>query len=154
MKQKKFVFLMLAVCVLAFNSCKKSSTKPKVAAQNISLKANGTAYSSATPIAIYSKTGGTLLITGAFSATSTVVLGIGGITTTGTFDITSGTATASYVTGTTLQDAYLGTSGNIVVTSFTSTTVAGTFAFTGTNLATAATETITSGQFSANYTSQ
>jgi hypothetical protein len=153
MKQIKFFFLALTVCVLAFNSCKKSSTKPKVAAQSISLKFNGTSYTSSTLFASYGKSLNALQVVGTIGTTASVYLAIPLNFKVGTFDIASSQAAATFSNGANLQDTYMATSGSIVITSFTSTTVAGTFQFTGSDMSNVA-GTVTSGQFTANYTSQ
>jgi len=53
---------------------------------------------------------------------------------TGTFDVaTDPTVLVSFSTAADFDHTYLGTTGKIVITTFTSTTIAGTFAFSGQN---------------------
>ena len=153
MKKIKPALLMLTVLVLAFSSCKKKDTKPKTAALNVSFKFNGTAYTSATPIAIYSLSQHALVLTGAFGTTSALSLAVTSGVQVGTFDIASGAAALIFTTGTTLSDSNLATTGSVVITTFTTTTVSGTFQATTTDLASNA-GTITSGTFNANLVTQ
>jgi hypothetical protein len=156
MQKIKHLFLMAVVCTVAFSSCKKDSKKPTtpVSTQSISLTFNGTAFSSTAPVALYSKSQGILLITGPFGTTAAISLSINGTIQAGTYDLTSGNALATFATGTNLQDVYTSDSGSIVITQLTSTTVSGTFQFTGTNFTNAATGTVTQGKFQANLTTQ
>jgi len=71
----------------------------------------------------------------------------------GTYNVSDGNVLLSYSESPSLQDSCIGTTGNIVITSFTSTTVSGTFQFTGTDLSNI-TGTVTNGQFQADYTEQ
>ena len=144
---------MLAVCILAFSSCKKSNTAPKPAAQSISLTFNGTAYSASAPFASYSKSQNALQVVGNFGTTATIYLAIPLNFKVGSFDIANGDAAATFSNGASLSDSYIADTGTIVITSFTSTTVAGTFQFSGTDLSGVA-GTATGGKFQANYTNQ
>jgi hypothetical protein len=153
MKKIKYILVMFAVCAVAFSSCKKSNPKPTTPAQSISLKFNGTALTSSTVVAVYSKTQNAIVITGGFGSTSAVSLAIVSNVKVGSFDIGSGAASGIYTTGSNLADAFIGISGTVAVTAFTSTSISGTFVFTGMDL-NSVTGAITSGTFTCNYTSQ
>lgn len=141
---------MLTVCAFVFSSCKKSSITPKVAEQSISLKFNGTAYTSPSPNARYFRSQNSFQIMGNFGTKSAVYVVIPLNFKVGSFDIATNQAGTTFFTGANLQDTYMGTSGTVVITSFTSTTVAGTFEFASKHLS-GITGTVTSGQFQANY---
>jgi hypothetical protein len=153
MKQIKLEILLLLLCILALGSCKKSNTTPKASVQSIAMKFNGTAYSGSAPFASYSKSQNALQVAAKLGAGTSVYLAIPSNLKVGTFDITKSEAASTFASGTALSDTYIGTSGSIVITSFTSTTVAGTFQFKGTNLS-SVTGDITEGKFQANYTTQ
>jgi hypothetical protein len=154
MKQIKTLLLVLTVCAFAFSSCtKKSNPAPTVATPGISLKFNGTAYTSSAPVASYSKSLNAIQIIGNFGTTATVYLAIPSGFKVGSFDVASGDVATTFSNGANLQDTYIGVSGTVVITSFTSTTVVGTFNFAATDL-NSVTGNITSGQFQANYTNQ
>jgi hypothetical protein len=157
MKKVKSVLLMLVVCALMFNSCKKSDS-PQAAAQNISLKFNGTSYSSSAPVAHYYASNISMsvitIVAGFNNNTSAITLTIrynpmvGAYNLGGNSDIIAG-----FATGSNLQDSYLDTAGTLIITNLTSTTITGTFQFTGTDLSNI-TGTVTEGQFSANLITQ
>jgi hypothetical protein len=152
MKQVTYLFLTLILFAFTLSSCKKSNTNPQ-SAESISLKFNGTLVSSSTPIATYYKSQNSLQIIGAFSSTSAVSLIIANGVQVGTFDLSNGNSLLTYSTGANLQDSYIGTSGNIVISALTSTTVTGTFQFTGTDPSNV-TGTITEGKFTAKLITQ
>ena len=147
MKQIKLAFILLTASVLSFNSCKKSSNP--VPAQNISMTFNGTAYSSATPAAVYSKSGNSMAIAGQFSSVSSVALVIDTVKV-GTYNIGPTSVSGILFDVNNTSDTYYDTSGTIVVTAYTSTSITGTFQFSVTNGTNNA--TITSGKFNSNYT--
>lgn len=146
MKQIRSTLIILSVCTLAFSSCKKSGDKPSDSI-GISLKFNGTAKSSTTPIASYYPAENSLQVEGIFNGTEAVSLMIENIKT-GTFDVASDAVVASYSTTADFNNTYLGSTGSVNITSFTSDQVSGTFQFTGTNPANA-TGTVTEGKFTA-----
>ena len=152
MKQVTYLFLILILFTFTLSSCKKSDTNPQ-AAESISMKFNGTLVSSPTPIATYFKTQNSLQIIGAFGTTSAVSLLIANGVQVGTFDLSNGEALLTYSTGANLQDTFYGTAGNIVISTYTSSTVSGTFQFTGTDPSNV-TGTITEGKFTAKLISQ
>ena len=144
---------MLAVCLLALNSCKKSSTNPQTAT-NLSLKFNGTAYSYPSATASYNASQNAIQIIGNLNNADVIYVVIPQNLKVGTFDIASGGAAVTFSTSTTNdQDSYIATSGSVVITSFTSSTIAGTFQATCSSLANVA-GTVTEGKFQLKYTSQ
>lgn len=149
MKPIKSVLLLLVVCALAFNSCKKNNT-PKVAPQSISLIFDGVTFSSAAPVASYSKSQNALQVTANLGGSTSIYLTIPSNVKVGTFDIATNESAATFIF-LDLLSPFFATSGNVVITSFTSTTVAGVFQFSGENQYNL-NATITSGQFQANYT--
>jgi Family of unknown function (DUF6252) len=156
MQKIKILVLMAVVCTVAFSSCKKDSTKPKttVAAQSISLTFNGTAVSSSTPVALYTKSPSTFLISAGFGGTTAISISINGNIQVGTFDLADGNTTAFYTSGGNSSEVYSGDTGTVVITQLTSTTVTGTFQFTGTSLSSGATGVVTAGKFQANLTTK
>lgn len=68
----------------------------------------------------------------------------------GTFDIATGAAVANYLISNTAVDSYAGTVGTVTISSFTNSSVTGSFQFTGTNLASTSIA-ITGGTFQANH---
>ena len=149
MKPIKWAFLALIVFAVTLNSCKKSATKPAVT-NSIALKFNGTAYSTSTITAAYSK--GALQIIGSFVSSTSLYIAIPNNVKVGSFDLATGAGAATFGTGP--SAAFFGDSGNVTITSFTSTTVAGTFAFHGTDLSTGSTCNVTEGTFQATYSTQ
>jgi hypothetical protein len=151
MKQIKSALIILTVFASVLSSCKKSSTNPATS-YSISLKVNGTAKTSTTPVAVYYKSLGTLQVSGAFGTSQAVSLTINNVKT-GSFDVSTGDAAAIYTPDATLNDSYIGDTGTVVITTFTTTTVSGTFSFSGTSIA-GPTGTITNGTFNAKLITQ
>jgi len=149
MKSLKWTFLVLALFAFALNSCKKSANKPTVN-NNIAFKFNGTTYSTSTITTVY-KSGG-LQIIGTYVGSTTLYIAIPANVKVGSFDLSTGAAAAIFNIGS--SASYVSDSGNITITSFTSTTVAGTFEFHGTDLTANNTCTVTSGSFLATYSAQ
>lgn len=149
MKSLKWAFLALTLFAFALNSCKKSSDNKPVT-NSVALKFNGTAYSTSTITAAYSK--GALQIIGTYVDGSTLYIAIPSNVKVGSFDLTTGAAAATFSTSAT--EAFIGDSGTITITSFTSTAVAGTFAFTGPDASNSHTGTATSGTFQTTYATQ
>jgi len=104
-------------------------------------------YNTSNVSASYSK--GAFQITGTFNTTTNVYLAVPDNAKVGSFDLATGLGAATFVSGS--SNEYFGDSGTITITSFTSTTVAGTFQFNGTDISNGNTCTITSGTFQANY---
>ena len=133
-------------------SCKKSDTSPQTAAANLTFKFNGTAETSKLLVATYYKSQGTVQIL-ATNGTQALGLTIENIKT-GTFDLsTDQTLLLSYSTTADLNHTYIGTTGNVVITTFTSDTIAGTFQFSGTD-GLGDSGAITGGVFSAKLVTQ
>ena len=150
MKSLKWTFLVLALFAFALNSCKKSSDNKPAATNSIALKFNGTAYSTSTITAAYSK--GALQIIATYVDGSSLYIAIPSNVKVGSFDLATGAGAATFSTSAT--EAFIGETGNITITSFTSTTVAGTFAFTGPDVSNSHTGTVTNGTFQTTYASQ
>jgi hypothetical protein len=104
-------------------------------------------------VAIYSKSQNVFELTGAFGTISAISIAVTNNVKVGTFDIASGDASLIYTTGTNLSDAYLGSTGSVVITALTSTTVTGTFYATTINLSNV-TGAVTSGAFNAKLITQ
>jgi hypothetical protein len=150
MKTMKWAFLALTLFAFAFNSCKKSSSNPPKASNSISFKLNGTAYSASNITAVDSS--GTLQVVGIINSTTDIDLVVISNLKVGSFDMASGAATALFISG--ASNDYEGVAGTLTITSLTSTTVAGTFSFTGTNIINNGTGTFTSGTFQTAYTTK
>ncbi len=152
MKPVKILLLLAAFFMLAPMACKKSSSKPQTVV-SMTFKFNGTAETSTLLVATYYKSQNTVQIAGSVGSSQALDLMIENIKT-GTFDIaTDPTIIASYSTALDLDHTYLGTTGKIVITAFTSDTIAGTFEFSGTNgLGQAG--SVTDGSFSAKLITQ
>jgi len=148
MKQIKSTLLILTLCVFVFSSCKKSSKDSPSSDISISLKFNGTAKSSATPIASYYPGEKTLQIAGSFNGKEALSLMIENIKV-GTFNLPSDDVLATYTTNISdFSTTYFGSTGSVTITSFTDSAVSGTFQFSGTNTSNAA-GTVTEGKFNA-----
>jgi hypothetical protein len=146
MKSIKLSLLILALCGLVLSSCKKSSNPAPAAAVSMSLTFNGTAKNTNVVVATYYTSENTLQLIGTFN-TEAVSIMIQNIQT-GTFTLPSDNVLATYSTANNFADTYLGSTGSITITSFTSDAVSGTFQFTGTNTSNA-NGVVTGGKFSA-----
>jgi hypothetical protein len=129
---KKFLpaLLLLIICAVALNSCKKNSTTPSNAI-SISLKINGTAKSTSTPVTDYIVSQQTLQIMGAFGTEGLSIM-IQNVKV-GTFDAAKDEAIMTYSTKPDFQYTYIASTGKVTITSLTDTMVAGTFQFSGTD---------------------
>ncbi|MDB5124174.1 MAG: hypothetical protein JWP94_2303 [Mucilaginibacter sp.] len=152
MKKLVLLFSMAALCTLTFNSCKKSTVAAKTSA-SASLKFNGTPFAFTAMTASYSKSNDVIQIVGRGNSSSNIYLIVTGGVKVGTFDIATGAASATFSASASLQDSYMGATGTVTITSFTSNTVAGTFQFSGDNQA-GATGVVTEGKFQCSYTNQ
>jgi len=148
-KLKPILVLCLALAFIG-TSCKKSSTNP-TSAVSMSLKFNGTAKTSNTVIADYIKSEGTLQVMGKFGNEGLSLM-ISGIKA-GTFDVGGDAVIASYSTTADFNNTYLGSSGTVVISSFNSSTVTGTFSFAGSTID-GKNGTVTEGKFSAKVITQ
>jgi len=147
MKLLKWTFLAATLLTFSLSACKKSASNAKVN-NSLSLKFNGTAYSTSNVSGSYGS--GVLQIIGTFNTPANVYLAVDSAKT-GTFDLaTHGSATFSLSQG----NAYFVDSGTITITSFTGSTVAGTFQFNGTNISNGSTCVVTSGTFQTSYSNK
>ena len=145
MKKIKYLYLIAAASTFLFCSCsKKNNQAPFVS--SISLKVNNTPFSS-TNLTV-SSASNAVLINGQFVGQATVALSIPNAKV-GSFDVATSGATVHFAYDAAAQDTYSATSGTIVVTSLTSTTIAGTFAVSANNVG-GANANITEGQFQVN----
>jgi len=152
MKPVKSLLLLAALFMLIPVACKKSNPKPQTAAVSMTFKFNGTAETATLIVATYYKSQNTVQIAGSVGSQALDLM-IDNIKT-GTFDLaTDPTLVASYSTALDLDHTYLGTTGTIDITTFTSDTIAGTFEFSGMNgLGQAG--AVTDGSFSAKLITQ
>ena len=149
--------LLVVILVMAtLSACKKmANTVP--GSTSISFKFNGSSIVKFQNTSGIYATNSTEFELSAGNAGSSIQLNMGPNFTSGTFDIASGKATIIY-TGPTISGAaagsnvYRATSGTVVITSYSTTAVSGTFAFTGTSLS-GTTCTVDSGKFITGYTS-
>lgn len=142
MRKIKYLYFVTLACALLFYSCSKKNN-PAPFNPAISLKFNGTAFS--TTNLTGSSAPNITVITGQFVGQSSIILSIPNAKV-GSFDIPSSGATVIFVNGTGAQDAYSANSGTITVTSLTSTTISGTFAFSANDVG-GVSANITDGQF-------
>ena len=130
MKLIKPILVVLTLFALVSASCKKSDSAAPSNAIGISLKINGTAKSSTMVIADYIKSESSLQVIGTFGTEAVSLMVPSKV---GTFDIIKDNLLLSYSVKNDYDDTYLGESGTVTITSFTSTTVTGTFQFSGPN---------------------
>ncbi|MGZ3765892.1 MAG: DUF6252 family protein [Mucilaginibacter sp.] len=132
MKLIKSVLIILSISVIGFFSCKKSKTDPSINS-NISFKFNDTTKSADLIVSGYGKTKDTLQISGTVGQRGTIVLDIKNPKV-GTFNITSGGLMLSYIpTSFDVNETYVASAGTVTITQLSSTSVSGTFNFSGTN---------------------
>jgi len=149
MEKLKPILLLCMFLAFIGTSCKKSSTNP-TSAVSMSLKFNGTAKTSNTVAADYIKSTGTLQVIGKFGneGLSLMITDIK----VGTFAV-GDIVIATYSTTADFQNTYLGSTGTVVISSFNSSTVTGTFSFAGTTVD-GRNGTVTEGKFSAKVITQ
>jgi hypothetical protein len=148
MKSVKLACIAFALITLAFTSCKKSSDNKPPAGNSLSLKFNGTTYSTSNIVAVDSI--GYFQLIGTISSTANIYMYVLGGFKVGSFDLASATRAVNFTSGT--GNSYASTAGTITITSLTSTTISGTFNFTGTNNITGTTGAGTDGTFTTTYT--
>lgn len=88
MKSLKWAFLALTLFTFTLNSCKKSGNSTPKVTNTVALKFNGTAYTTSTITATYSK--GALQIIGSFNSTTVIHLLIPTDVKVGSFDLATG----------------------------------------------------------------
>ena len=137
---------MLALCVVAFSSCKKNHVNPQVTT-NISFKFNGASKTATTVFATYYTGLNSLQVIGQISPTEQIALEIDTVKTK-IFDLGNSGVIASYSPDNTFKNTYFGTNGTITITTFTNNAVSGTFNFTGQD-SSKVVGTVTQGTFSA-----
>jgi hypothetical protein len=150
MKNLKPILLICMFMAIISASCKKSDNNISTSI-SVSLKFNGSAKSSSTVIADYIKSESNLQVIGKFG-NEAVSISIANIKV-GTFDVATDGALVSYATTADFSNTYLGTTGTVVITSFTSDKVTGTFNFVGTTID-GRNGTVTEGKFSAKVINQ
>ncbi|PTQ96841.1 hypothetical protein C8P68_104333 [Mucilaginibacter yixingensis] len=115
--------------MLVPTACKKSNNDLAASAVSLKFKFNGSAQAANTVIATYYKSQGTVQIMGSMANSTQVLNLMVNNVKVGTFDVATGDAIASYSIGADLDHSYLGTTGKIVITKFTTEAVGGTFQF-------------------------
>lgn len=152
MKAVKFLTLIVLISSIGFVSCKKDEdpASPGTSNGSISLKYAGTAWNASLAVQAIS-TGGVINVTGSDSEARQAAVMLYGISSTGTYEITTGSAhQLRWTEGINPEQTYVASgilgSGTIVVTELTDAKIKGTFSFTGANTA-GATKTISDGSF-------
>jgi hypothetical protein len=143
MKLIKLSLLILVVCGLS--SCKKNNSNSPSVTSSLSLKVNGVSKSTNTITTNYSKSTNILQVEGVFNTGEQLSITINNVKA-GTFDIATGAAVADYL----ISNSYAGTIGTVTISSFTNSSVTGSFQFTGVNQASTSIA-ITEGTFQANH---
>src|ERR1700733_127494 len=108
MKSLKLACIAFGLMAFAFTSCKKSSDNKPVA-NTISLKFNGTAYSTSNIVAVDSA--GYFELIGTVNSTTDINLIIIGGFKTGSFDLASGAGAINFIAG--ANNYYTATAGTI-----------------------------------------
>jgi len=152
MKITKTILLFAAAFMLMTVSCKKSNNKPATVAVSMTFKFNGTAQTTKLLVATYYKSQATVQIAGTNGAQGLSLMIQNPKT--GTFDMaTDQTLLLSYSSAADFDHTYVASTGKVVITTFSSTNIAGTFSFSGTDgLGDAG--AVTEGSFSANLITQ
>lgn len=153
MKRRKWVLLVLMGCVLALSACKKNSPPPPIPSiptTSMSLKFSGHFFTSSSVVAIYNTTLNTIQIGAPFETNSFISLIVPNVSV-GTFDLSGGNASLSFLTGNPTPDTFVSTAGSVTISEFSSTAIVGTFEFTGVDSANVSRE-ISEGQFTTSYT--
>ena len=152
MKQIRPLLLIATLFILVTAACKKSSTTTPspTATVGMTFTFNGIAETSNLVLATWTKSLNSIQIIGS-NGTQGLNLMFSSPKV-GTFDIaTDPTIIASFSTATDFNHTYFGSTGKIVITTFTSDTIAGTFQFSGANALSQA-GVITNGTFTAKLT--
>jgi hypothetical protein len=153
MKQIRTILFMLAAFTLALTSCKKDSNKPGNT-PSVSFKLNGTSQTTANVVGTYVKSENTIQVIGQLGNGIALQLMVENVKV-GSFDLADANqqVLAAYTTGSQLEDIYTGNTGNITITSFSGTSVSGTFQFVATNTLNDS-KTISNGTFTAKLIQQ
>jgi len=162
----RLILFVLAASMLLFNSCEKIAGHATGASGSttggtttgsgtLTFNVDGVAKTSALTVGVYSASLGFLQISGQVGSVSSTE----GLSITiqnpavGTFPITANNTLCIYTT-TTANDSWFGATGSVIITSFTSDTVTGTFSFVAGTFSGTATKNITNGVFNVKYTKQ
>lgn len=150
MKTLKPLFLLATLFVLASTGCKKNGSTPSTITANVTFKFNGSSKKYTMVNAAYYKS---------VNPSSIQIIGSEGtqglnlsITDPkiGTFNLLDNSVLATYSTSSDINNTYIGTSGKVVITTFTADAITGTFEFSGNNGLNQA-GAITEGSFSAKF---
>jgi hypothetical protein len=154
---KKLTLLLLTLCVLTLNSCKKNNDENTDSANlAVTLKVDGASKTATSTVAVlYSGSGNnTMQIISVLGGTEGLNLMMTDVKV-GIFNINNNTAILSYSTTSTYSDTYLATTtGSVTVTALTGDTITGTFQFVGSRQGSTGTKTITEGSFKCKYMKQ
>jgi hypothetical protein len=152
MKRINCLLLIFAGCFLIFSSCKKSGPNapiPQTPVTTISLKFGGQLYLSPNAVAVFNKPQDALQVTAQFDNITSINMVISRVGT-GTFDLSQGNAELSFSDGLNGPDSFVSVSGSLVITQFSSTSIVGSFQFSGTDSMNVTRE-ITDGEFVTGY---
>jgi hypothetical protein len=158
MRSSKYTFFILAFLITALSACHKdlpanpnatSSSSTGGSTGTMALQFNGATYTASSITAVDSSA--KLQIAGVVNNSTNIYVATKVGFTVGSYDIATNAAAATFTaSGTT----YTATSGTIIVTAVTSTSVTGTFSFITTNAAGDTTGTATNGSFQTTYISR
>ncbi len=144
---------MLFVFALAISSCKKDKGDDASSDPSFSAKVAGTTKTSMNaPVAMHYASEKTLQIMGQFSGGSGISIMVQEPKV-GTFNVGSDEVMVSYLANTSTSGNYMGVSGNVKITEWSSSRVKGTFEFTGEVLGGGPTMVISEGKFDAKVSS-
>jgi hypothetical protein len=152
MKRINCILLIFAGCFLIFSSCKKSGANPPIPqtlATSISLEYGGRLFLSPNAVAVFYKPQDALQITAQFDNITSITIVITNVGT-GTFDLSRGNIVLSFADGLNGPDSFVSVSGSLAITQFSSTSIVGSFQFSGTDSMNV-TRQITNGQFVTSY---
>jgi hypothetical protein len=153
MRSPRRIFLGLIFLVFAFASCHKdepanptSSTSTSI--NKVSMQLDGITYTATSVTAI--DTAGNFLMTGIINNDTAIYFTAKSGAKVGSYNIADDAAGVTFVAG----GAYTATSGTVVVSQVTGTTIAGTFNFITTNAAGDTTAVVTNGTYQTSYTTK
>jgi len=155
MKTKTYFILLTLIAVISFSSCKKSEdTNPITGNGSISLSYDGTAWSATLAVQAVNSNG-VINVTGSDSDAHQAAVTLVGVSTAGTYEITSLTGNQlRWTEGLGTNDTYSANgivgSGSIVVEELSDTHIKGTFSFVGQNT-NGDSRNITNGKFEADF---
>jgi hypothetical protein len=129
MKRINNVIILLSMCTLLFSACEKSKDDKALVAitgETLTMKLDGSSKTGITNLAAYSNVGKVLLINGMVTTTENVSLTLEAPKA-GTFTVGTGLTDIIYTVG---NNYYEAEKGSIIITSFSTTAVKGTFSGT------------------------